>query len=204
MTKIMRILINFIGVIFLFVSISGCNNTGELGVQEDPNIFVVKNSTIAEYPPTLTIGQALDNWKGCSGAQWEKKIGERGENQVVFKCNVDNIKASTAPLGFGYGRSYEEEYNKESAEAFKYIDNVKLAILFTLSANGNTFLTDSGAYIFNFKDGKSYIEEQNLKNKYVGDSSNPLNLLSRGLLDSVYNNIPPIGLVSRQSYQNRQ
>ncbi len=196
--------------------IIGCDNSRNLAseklenavksIENSPNILTVKNSTLPEYPPTLTVGQALDHWKGCSNPRWEKKSGDRGENQVVFKCDIENIKSDTMFRGLGFNPSKEEEkqYNQESIEAQKKLATVNLAVLFTMNTDATAFIVDSSALIFNFKDKKSYIKEKNLKSKYLGDASNPLNMVNMGILDSIYSNSPLEVSVSGEMYQNRQ
>lgn len=46
----------------------------------------VKNG-ILEFNKTITVGQALDNWKSCESKSWEEFSAENGVKVVQFTCN---------------------------------------------------------------------------------------------------------------------
>lgn len=59
----------------------------------------VKNG-ILEFNKTITVGQALDNWKSCESKSWEEFSAENGVKIVQFTCNhkikeyIEKVKVS--------------------------------------------------------------------------------------------------------------
>lgn len=64
-----------IPIFAMCIAVSGC------GTDTDK----VKNGVL-EFNKTLTVGQALDNWKSCETRKWEEFSAENGVKVVQFTC----------------------------------------------------------------------------------------------------------------------
>jgi hypothetical protein len=116
------------------LGISGCNDT----MTYDENIEGIRNAVMEQYSEALTVGQALDGWQECKNSEWVSKTGDRGENLVIFKCELINQK-----------------YYTDSR-----INKAQYALLFSSSVDGLKFKPESDALIFTFDDEKIFTYER--------------------------------------------
>jgi|GEM_PF-1419524 hypothetical protein len=52
------------------------------------DVSLVKDG-VMDFNQTITVGQALDNWRSCDGSNWEEFETENGVRVVSFECNHD-------------------------------------------------------------------------------------------------------------------
>ncbi len=60
----------------IILPLVGCG--GDIGLVKDG---------VMEFNKTITIGQALDNWKSCDKSKWEEFETDNGVKVVQFSCN---------------------------------------------------------------------------------------------------------------------
>ncbi|MDF3124667.1 hypothetical protein [Rheinheimera sp. 1928-s] len=70
-------------VLMASILITGCGQLTSAG-----SISIVKDGYY-EMNQSISIGKAFDTWSFCQSTEWSNHKTERGENLVVFYCNVD-------------------------------------------------------------------------------------------------------------------
>jgi hypothetical protein len=126
----------------------------------------IRNGMMNQYSEALTVGQALDGWRECKNSEWVSKTGERGENLVIFKCELTDKK-----------------YYSDNR-----VKNAQYALIFSSSVDGLKFKAESNALIFTFNDGKSYTYERDpLMDRMLHRAMDPSNSLTDNLR-SIYEN----------------
>lgn len=165
------------------ISLLGCNDTltretvvitqeqqtkepkaESLQPQYNANIEGIRNAVMKNYTESLTIGQALEGWRECKNPEWKSKVGDRGENLVIFKCELQNPK-------------YYSNSN---------IVNAQYALLFSNSVDGSKFKPESNALIFTFNDGKTFTYERDNLTEYAMNNS-MVGSYGNSLIDNLIN-----------------
>lgn len=118
-------------------------------------------SGVLEFNKTITVGQALDNWKSCASREWKEFKTDNGVQVVEFTCN-QNIAAYAEQLRAG----------NPSAPNLKllYLDIASNKTIFQFTLNkDDTFQVDNVQIVTNWADGTSFTApagDDMLKNAY--------------------------------------
>lgn len=116
------------------------------GVSSDVNL--VKNG-VMDFNKTLTVGEALDNWKECAEKSWEEFKTENGMHVVQFTCNTKNVAHFIQQLK-------EIVRNECEAMSCAAIDVTKMERVFQWSINKDeTFQMSHGSLTIVWKDGRT-------------------------------------------------
>lgn len=119
------------------------------------NIDRVKGGTLDNYP-SLTVGQALDNYKGCvpKSQKWKKFTTDNGMEIVEFSCHATDYMELSDRLVRKYA-------NDETSSGLKKLDNVDLEsatleFQFSISKDSDRFQLEYSGYTLIWPDGKKY------------------------------------------------
>lgn len=123
--------------------IAGCGgSTGD--------ISAVKNGLL-DFNKTLTIGQALDNWKNCQKSEWSEFTSDNGVKVVQFTCS-EKMETYMKTL-----RSYFEKNDP----LISYIPDYDIKTFqFTINKDG-TFQLDNVSDLTKWPDGTENAKNQN-------------------------------------------
>lgn len=140
---------------------------------------------VMEFNKTITLGQALDNWKSCEQRSWEEFKADNGVRVVQFSCQhaisqyVEKLKSLLSAEA------------QESASHLNIASNVQ-TFQFTINQDGS-FQIDNVQVKTTWADGTSFEDPQEpveqlqiaYSNKFNFDE-NLLNAITAGQLSYVF------------------
>lgn len=109
----------------------------------------IKNGVL-KLNKTITVGQALDNWKDCSSTKWDEFVTDNGVKVVEFTCNVKSITPFISKIKSDLLKS-------DNKEDLSYLDITSTKQIFQFTINkDNSFQIDNVQAQTTWKDGKVF------------------------------------------------
>lgn len=140
----------------LILSLTGCGES---------DIDIVKNG-VMDFNKTITIGNALDNWKSCESSKWDSFQTDNGIKVVEFSCK-HKISSFMDKM-----KELSSERNRNSG-AFNVTTNTQ-TFQFTLNQD-STFQIDNVQVKNTWADGTSFEDSQRPVQSLQAAYANELN-----------------------------